>query len=203
MLGATDQQHISIDDVDEETPKQGSSAGSQRGDQVPRTGLGAVCACFSVEYYRPYFNVDTKDVAKRMLLTFYPPQTPSFSEMTAENPDLYGPIWIAATLVFLLGAMSNFAKWASFKPEDSTSIWKYDFTLVTLATVFIFSFMAVMGLLSWAFLRYIGVRLAAVRFDKFCWLAFYCLQTLPLAGTSATPRTLGICAITLFCSNCK
>eukprot|EP01138_Halocafeteria_seosinensis_P011812 gb/GECG01012072.1/.p1 GENE.gb/GECG01012072.1/~~gb/GECG01012072.1/.p1 ORF type:complete len:226 (+),score=28.95 gb/GECG01012072.1/:1-678(+) len=141
-----------------EEQEEGAKAPTQ-----PKTGFAALCACFSVEFYQPYFDVNTMDVVRRMSRVFYPPRTPNFSELTAEKPDLYGPIWIGATLVFLLGAMSNFVQWAHFKPDDHASIWKYDFTLVTLAMVFVFSYMGLMAFFSWAFLRYIGVRLASVR----------------------------------------
>ena len=150
------------EEVDMQEEDQQGNGARTRAPEQPKTGFAALCSCFSVEFYQPYFDVDTMDVAKRMSRVFYPPRTPNFSELTAEKPDLYGPIWIGITLVFLLGAMSNFVQWAHFKPKDDSSIWRYDFTLVTLAMVFVFSYIGLMALVSWAFLRYIGVRLASV-----------------------------------------
>lgn len=76
------------------------------------------------------------------------------------KPDLYGPMWICATLVFLIGAMANLGSWATFSPSasatDSSSPWKYDFSLVTQAFFLVFGSVVVVPSAAWAVLRYHG-----------------------------------------------
>eukprot|EP01102_Stenamoeba_stenopodia_P011464 TRINITY_DN3525_c0_g1_i1.p1 TRINITY_DN3525_c0_g1~~TRINITY_DN3525_c0_g1_i1.p1 ORF type:complete len:258 (+),score=54.41 TRINITY_DN3525_c0_g1_i1:187-960(+) len=63
----------------------------------------------NVDLIRPYFNVETNDVAKRLAWSLIPRTT---SELTGETVDLYGPVMILLTLVavMLLGMkLSNTA----------------------------------------------------------------------------------------------
>lgn len=53
---------------------------------------------FSIKYYRQYFNVDTSDVLKRILISINPRDTSFFQN--AVPPDLYGAIWIPLTVSF-------------------------------------------------------------------------------------------------------
>jgi hypothetical protein len=73
-------------------------------------------ACFQIQAYQPYFDVDTVNVTERLkasLLQFYQPDqfrtavVGDFPTETLKGPDLYGPLWIMMTLVFVLAATSN------------------------------------------------------------------------------------------------
>ncbi|BFU26551.1 protein YIPF1, putative [Entamoeba histolytica HM-3:IMSS] len=55
---------------------------------------------YKSEFYARWFNVDTTDVLKRMLWGLIP-FFGNFFKQTEENPDLYGPLWIPLTVVFL------------------------------------------------------------------------------------------------------
>jgi len=72
------------------------------------------------------------------------------------KPDLYGPLWVSATLVFLIGAMANLGAWATFDPSGGESLWQYDFSLVTQAFFLIFGALALMPTAAWFVLRYHG-----------------------------------------------
>lgn len=72
------------------------------------------------------------------------------------KPDLYGPMWISATLVFLIGAMANLGSWATFTPDENGSLWRYDFSLVTQAFALVGGSVAVVPAAAWAVLRYHG-----------------------------------------------
>ena len=42
------------------------------------------------------------------------PVSDKFFDKVDGNPDLYGPVWISSTVVFMLAATGNFASWIQF-----------------------------------------------------------------------------------------
>lgn len=70
---------------------------------------------FSLRRHRSHFNVDTADVLNRMKDSVVCIFKPDFLERVGDSPDLYGPFWIATTLVFLSAVAGNIAAWASWK----------------------------------------------------------------------------------------
>ena len=59
--------------------------------------------CFDIEYYKPYFNVTTEDVIKRIKEVCKPPMMKnSLSALVENNPDMYGPFWVYVTWMTLL-----------------------------------------------------------------------------------------------------
>jgi len=61
---------------------------------------------YQVENYRPYFDVDTKDVLTRMMKAVVP-FGENFIDYVNPTPDLYGPFWIASTVIFLFAAAAT------------------------------------------------------------------------------------------------
>ncbi len=59
------------------------------------------------------FNVDTVDVVLRLRRAAWPFFSQSFFETIGDNPDLYGPVWICTTLVFVIGVASNLSSWVA------------------------------------------------------------------------------------------
>lgn len=92
---------------------------------------------YQIQYYRPYFDVDTKDVGARIVKTFVP-LGQNFFEYVNPTPDLYGPFWIASTVVFLLAAAGSVA-------SDNMSI-----ATVSFAAAAIYGYIAVLPILLWA-----------------------------------------------------
>ncbi|EHA8589281.1 hypothetical protein COCNU_scaffold008850G000030 [Cocos nucifera] len=80
------------------------------GDDQAASSWRGVCRISS---YTPYFNVDTDIVVGRLISSVYPMN--DFTRKIDGNPDLYGPIWISTTLVFMLAAVGNHA---TFKEEQ-------------------------------------------------------------------------------------
>jgi hypothetical protein len=91
---------------------------------------GSCMACLKLESYTQYFDVDTADVQARFkaaLTTFWQPdqfRTAVLGERGNENdlhkgPDLYGPLWIAMTLIFLLAVTSNMSGYMHHRQQDS------------------------------------------------------------------------------------
>ena len=68
-----------------------------------------------------YFNVDTEDVVSRLKAACVPFKSRPFLEVAGRNPDLYGPFWLAATLVFVIGVTSNMAGWMGV-PQEQVSV---------------------------------------------------------------------------------
>lgn len=93
--------------------------------------LNSWVACFRLDAYQKYFNVDTIDVAERLkasLFKFHQPDqfrtavVGDFPTETLKGPDLYGPVWIVMTLVFVLAATSNiYAFWANHRSQRAAA----------------------------------------------------------------------------------
>lgn len=54
----------------------------------------------------------------------------NFFDVVAPHPDLYGPFWIAATVLFLLAITSNLASYWEYWKKDRADDWNYDFDKV-------------------------------------------------------------------------
>ena len=47
------------------------------------------------------------------------PKKPEFFQLIGKNPDLWGPLWITTTLIFLLFAAGNFSNYLSSSDKDN------------------------------------------------------------------------------------
>ena len=100
-----------------------------------------IFSLLSPAFYTACFDVDVGDVVSRVraaLWPFRPPQP--FLSLIAAKPDLYGPVWLAATLVFTIAVGFNMASWLNFRPAASLAPWEYDFKALTKALLFVFGF---------------------------------------------------------------
>lgn len=148
----------------------GDSNSGAAAAQVPEA-LG-MCGCFSVAYYRPYFDVDTADVKARLARSFMPWKR-DFFELLGNRVDLYGPVWICASLVFLIGVTSNLSSWLTH-PADAEP-WHYDFKLLTFAASLVSTCVVLMPLIAWFAMRYIGLG-ASVGFLRLVTLYGYSIN---------------------------
>lgn len=87
----------------------GGAPGGAGGDDDP-----AKAPFWSPRRYRPYFDVDTARVLDRLAHSFLGPFRPSFMAATADDPDIYGPFWVATTLVLVTAVAGNYADYLSF-----------------------------------------------------------------------------------------
>jgi protein YIPF1/2 len=99
-------------------------------------------ACCSIEYYKRYFQVDTVSVRDRIIKSMIPFGTPMYAEPT-ESPDLYGPFWIATTLIFLVAALGNLADYLYHCNKAGSAAtdcgWEADIGKITLAATALYS----------------------------------------------------------------
>ena len=103
-----------------------------------------------------YFDVDTADIVLRLKAASWPFTEKPFLDVTGGNPDLYGPFWLCATLVFVIGVTSNMASWVNI-PEDQLEDWHYDFSLMTVAACLVYGFVSCVPLLLWGASKYYGI----------------------------------------------
>ncbi|KAG7273975.1 hypothetical protein CRUP_002083 [Coryphaenoides rupestris] len=63
---------------------------------------------WSFDYYQKFFDVDTHEVRSRIIGSMLPWPGKNFIELyIRRKPDLYGPFWICATLVFAIAISGN------------------------------------------------------------------------------------------------
>ncbi|XP_064605673.1 protein YIPF1-like [Liolophura sinensis] len=108
---------------------------------------------WSFDYYQEFFDVDTREVLHRILGSMLPlPKRNFLRSKIRPNPDLYGPFWICATLVFttaIAGNLSNYLQTAGKGYH-----WNYEFNKVTIAATAIYCYWwliptALFGVLWW------------------------------------------------------
>lgn len=105
------------------------------------SGSGAKYNFLSVEFYQQFFDVDTEDVKGRVLAAMIPSPKKSFlQDVVQKKPDLYGPIWICATLVICVAVAGNLASYFQTSLAGDDFQWHYDFHKVTLAATAVFSY---------------------------------------------------------------
>ena len=89
-------------------------------------------AFWTITYYQPLFDVDTVQVLNRVKGSLLPRPRGAFFELIAANPDLYGPFWVATTLIFAMAITGNLASYLAFVPTTNdagkTTRWQYDFS---------------------------------------------------------------------------
>lgn len=109
---------------------------------------------WSFDYYQTLFDVDTNQVKDRIIGSLVPWPGKNFvRHHIRSNPDLYGPFWICATLVFAIAISGNIS---NFLVHHGNPKYKYtpEFRKVTMAATAIFSYawlvpLALWGLLVW------------------------------------------------------
>lgn len=104
--------------------------------------------CLDVSVMQSYFDVNSADVAKRLKQIFVPSNSsdPDF----ANNPDYYGPMWIATTAVIFMAATGNFALLIDGTPHMT------DFTLASVAAGIVYGMLVFVPAATYALLYFTG-----------------------------------------------
>ncbi|KAI0771889.1 Yip1-domain-containing protein [Trametes elegans] len=149
---------------------------------------------WTLDYYQPYFDVDTKTVIRRCYTTLLPRSAHYLSAHLTPSADLYGPFWTLTTLIFALFVCSSLASSiASYlsDPADSSAavVLEYDFGLLSTAVALVYSYGLGVPVLLWLALRYLGVgewsvveAVAVWGYGQFVWIptALLCVITIPI-----------------------
>lgn len=102
--------------------------GSSSGLPAPVTAGGSSKRfLWSLSFYSQFFDVDTSSVMTRCWAALYP--RANFLDVLEGNPDLYGPFWIATTVVFILFIGGTISQYLA-KTGASTR-FAYDFSLLS------------------------------------------------------------------------
>ncbi|EGP90445.1 unnamed protein product [Zymoseptoria tritici ST99CH_1A5] len=138
---------------------------------------------WSIAFYQQFFDVDTNQILHRCQAALYPRQ--NFLDILDGNPDLYGPFWIATTVVvilFLTGTISQYLA------TTGKTHFAYDFKLLSGAAGLIYGYTLVIPLALWGVLKWFGSESANV---LECWALYgYAnLIWIPVALVSWSPLT--------------
>lgn len=137
----------------------------------------------TIGYYKPFFDIDTSDVLERIKDSLFPFKG-SFSEKTADNPDLYGPFWICTTLIFVAASISTFVTYVAHKIQKKD--WVYDINLVTWSAGLFYGYVTVVPICLYLILKYFSVPSGLVQlfclygYSLFIFIPALCLSVIPL-----------------------
>lgn len=90
------------------------------------SGSGQKRFLWSTSFYAQFFDVDTTAVLSRCWAALFP--RANFLDVLEGNPDLYGPFWIATTVVLILFLGGTISQWLV---TNAGTPFAYDFRLLS------------------------------------------------------------------------
>ena len=130
------------------------TSGLDAGGGIPEQEDYSSYPVYSIKRYREYFNVGTSDVLSRILRSVLYFFKGDFLDHIGGNPDLYGPFWIASTLIFTSAAAGNMASYIAHHSSDDQKGWYYDVDKVGGSMGLFYGYVGVVGLVCFAVLKY-------------------------------------------------
>ncbi|KAK9477992.1 hypothetical protein V1514DRAFT_332547 [Lipomyces japonicus] len=109
-----------------------------------------VYSIWTINYYSQFFNVETADVFQRCIYSLYPRN--SFIDAVGDNPDLYGPFWIASTVIVVLFFSSTIA--GAIASHVAGVRYEYNFGLLSAAAGLMYGYTFVVPIVLWAVLKW-------------------------------------------------
>ncbi|OAL47604.1 Yip1-domain-containing protein [Pyrenochaeta sp. DS3sAY3a] len=106
---------------------------------------------WTLSFYAQAFDVDTAEVVRRCTATIYPRQ--NFLDVLEGNPDLYGPVWIATTVVVILFLTGTINQYLAHNGKDH---FAYDFKLLSGAAGLVYGYTAFVPVGLWGVLKWYG-----------------------------------------------
>lgn len=103
-----------------------SSSGLPPPVTASSSGSGSKRFLWTISFYAQYFDVDTSAVLQRCWAALYP--RANFLDVLEGNPDLYGPFWIATTVVLILFLGGTISQYLAEKGDVP---FAYDFKLLS------------------------------------------------------------------------
>ncbi|KAH9908600.1 hypothetical protein F4778DRAFT_717842 [Xylariomycetidae sp. FL2044] len=147
-------------------------------------GAGSKRFLWSISFYAQFFDVDTSSVVQRCWAALFPRQ--NFLDVLEGNPDLYGPFWIATTVVLILFLGGTISQYLA---SNGQGPFAYDFKLLSGAAGLIYGYTLVIPTVLFGALRYFGSESANL---LECWALYgYAnLIWIPVALISWSPVTV-------------
>ncbi|KAK3944751.1 hypothetical protein QBC46DRAFT_455815 [Diplogelasinospora grovesii] len=139
---------------------------------------------WTLSFYAQFFDVDTSSVLSRCWAALYP--RANFLDVLDGNPDLYGPFWIATTVVLILFLGGTISDYLAATGKEA---FAYDFRLLSGAAGLIYGYTFVIPVALYLALRYFGSESANL---LECWALYgYAnLIWIPVALISWSPYAL-------------
>ncbi|KAF2122176.1 Yip1 domain-containing family [Lophiotrema nucula] len=106
---------------------------------------------WSLSFYAQAFDVDTNEVLRRCQAAIYP--RANFLDVLEGNPDLYGPVWIATTVVVILFLTGTISQYLAYNGKDHFS---YNFKLLSGGAGLIYGYTALVPVGLWGTLKWFG-----------------------------------------------
>jgi hypothetical protein len=167
------------------------------------TAATTTSAFWTIEFYQPYFNVDTVQVLNRIWRTFIPIKTDFLEQIRTNPPDLWGPFWICTSLIVIIVITSNLAGLFNFNaayaefvreftgpngtyienpfhiPSKTSIEWTSDFSVVSVGSCVFYTYIGIAPLILWAMMRYKGIQVTIV--ETLCIYGYSMATILPFA----------------------
>ncbi|GAP93247.1 putative Yip1 domain family [Rosellinia necatrix] len=139
---------------------------------------------WTLSFYAQFFDVDTSSVLSRCWAALWP--RANFLDVLEGNPDLYGPFWIATTVILILFLGGTISQYLANKGAGP---FAYDFELLSGAAGLIYGYTLVIPVVLFGALRYFGSESANL---LECWALYgYAnLIWIPVAVISWSPLTI-------------
>lgn len=160
----------------------------ERGSQTQVSGRHEehmVHSRFSIKRYRGFFDVTTYEVGSRIRRSLFFWKN-DFLDHLNGNPDLYGPFWIASTLVFVSAAAANTAGYIAHHQESSGG-WYYDVDKVFGSMVIFFGYVGGVGMMSWAAMKYFNRATAPSLATIWCIYGYALSIFIPISVACVVP----------------
>ncbi|KAK3987805.1 Yip1-domain-containing protein [Cladorrhinum sp. PSN332] len=122
-----------------------ATAGSSSGTQPTKKLI------WTLGFYAQFFDVDTSSVLARCWAALYP--RANFLDVLEGNPDLYGPFWIATTVVLILFLGGTISMYSA---NSGRGEFAYDFELLSGAAGLIYGYTFVIPVVLYLALKYFG-----------------------------------------------
>ncbi|TIA08872.1 Yip1-domain-containing protein [Aureobasidium pullulans] len=139
---------------------------------------------WSISFYAQFFDVDTSEVARRCRAAIFP--LSNFLDVLDGNPDLYGPFWIATTVVvilFLTGTISQYLA------KEGKKHFIYDFSLLSGAAGLIYGYTFLIPVALWGALKWFRAESANL-LECVCLYGYANLIWIPVALISWSPVSI-------------
>ncbi|RYN32192.1 hypothetical protein AA0113_g4036 [Alternaria arborescens] len=155
---------------------------------------------WSLNFYAQAFDVDTAEVLRRCTSTIYP--RANFLDVLEGNPDLYGPVWIATTVVVILFLTGTISQYLAMKGEEH---FAYDFKLLSGAAGLVYGYTAFVPVGLWGVLKWYGSESANLLeccclygYANLVWIAVSLVAWSPWGIVNFTVVALGLAASAFF-----
>ncbi|XP_074303213.1 uncharacterized protein LOC141637639 [Silene latifolia] len=164
-------------------PRDADDTFSKPGGGSDEPQPGGWFSAFSIAAYKPYFDVDTSDVLERIKESLLPWKG-TFTELTSNNPDLYGPFWICTTLIFIAASIGTFVTYVAHKLQSKD--WNYDISMVTWSAGLFYGYVTIVPLCLYVVLKYFSAPSGFVQllclygYSLFVFIPALCLSVVPL-----------------------